>query len=259
MTENQRDDHGRFARKLPRPTRSLPPCGGRSLLEGRAFSAAPLCPATPCGSRERRSLVIPRDRRSRSLTKGASRLSNDMGAARLPLTRPRCGRRVGAVLRPAYRSRAVDCPADLIAGGRLVRPRLQGARPSGLAPQVPVYSWHLPTPTCARTAVPYGMGRKRLSLAGLPSFATRFLPGLLARSARSLRPGAPRYHVLNGKTGASSGVDRSRASRYGEAEAGRDAGRNTSLAKEDICDAPATREACSTGPSSPTPSRRPLG
>ena len=138
-----------------------------------------------------------RDRRSRSLTKGASRLSNDMGAARLPLNRPRCGRRVGAVLRPAYRSRAVDCPADLLAGGRLVRPRLQGARPSGLAPQVPVYSWHLPTPTCARTAVPYGMGRKRLSLAGLPSFATRFLPGLLARSARSLRPGAPRYHALN--------------------------------------------------------------
>ena len=153
--------------KLPRPTRSLPPCGGRSLLEGRAFPAAPLCPATPC-----------------------------MGAARLPLNRPRCGRRVGAVLRPAYRSRAVDCPADLIAGGRLVRPRLQGARPDGLAPQVPVYSWHLPTPTCARTAVPYGMGREGLSLAGLPSLATRFLPGLLARSARSLRPGAPRYHVL---------------------------------------------------------------
>ena len=113
-------------------------------------------------------------------------------------SRPRAGRQVGVCTATrTYRTRFVDCPAGLIAGGRLVRPRLRGARPDGLAPQVPVYSWHLPTPTCARTAVPYGMGRKGLSLAGLPSFATRSLPGLLARSARSLRPGAPRYHALN--------------------------------------------------------------
>ena len=87
-----RDASEQSSCKLPRPTRSLSPCGGRSLLEGGAFPATQLYPATPCGSRERSSLVI---------TKGAKRLSNDMGAARLPLVVPRWRRRVGAVLRPA--------------------------------------------------------------------------------------------------------------------------------------------------------------
>jgi hypothetical protein len=93
-------------------------------------------------------------------------------------SRPRRGRRVGAVLRPAYRSRAVDCPADLLPGvlalypnmgtgiepvrGR--RPRVQGPRPDGLEPQMPVYSWHLPTPACARTAVPEGTVHRLLNV-----------------------------------------------------------------------------------------------
>jgi len=118
--------------------------------------------------------------------------------------RPRRGRRVGAVLRPAYRSRAVDCPADLIPGvltlypnmgtgiepvrGR--RPRVQGPRPDGLEPQMPVYSWHLPTPACARTAVPEDTVDKILTVCERASSPP-------CRSLRSrLRKGNPRYRLL---------------------------------------------------------------
>ena len=118
--------------------------------------------------------------------------------------RPRRGRRVGAVLRPAYRSRAVDCPAGLLPGvlalypnlgtgiepvrGR--RPRVQGPRPGGLGPQMPVYSWHLPTPACARTAVPEDTADRVLPVCERASFPP-------CRSLRSrLKKGAPRYRLL---------------------------------------------------------------
>ena len=67
----------------------------------------------------------------------------------------------------AYRTCAVDCPAGLIAGvlalypqawsGSRTRSRSSfpstGCDGSTVAPQMPVYSRHLPTPTCAGTAV----------------------------------------------------------------------------------------------------------
>ena len=106
----------------------------------------------------------------------------------------------------AYRTYAVDCPAGLIPGVLALYPnlgtqrpvacvrgrrsRVSGARPDGLAPQEPVYSWLLPTPACARTAVAHCHetdGRKPFERASSPPY----------RSLRSrLRTEAPRYRLL---------------------------------------------------------------
>ena len=182
---------------LPRPTRSLLPCGGRSLLEGGAFPRRN-CTPRPRVVRESDALSSSaHGRRSRPFAWSAeldeSRAYHERREAsferhgRGPASS--CGSTVEAARRSsaatrAYRTPAVDCPAGLIAGGRLVRPRLQGARPSGLAPQMPVHSRHLPTPTCAGTAVtretahegktrlPHGESERRRALLTSPPLAS---------------------------------------------------------------------------------------
>ena len=81
---------------------------------------------------------------------------------------------VGPLMMPPTSTVDEDCPADFSGvltrypkpgdGGRT---RLQPSFPGvgcgdqvpSLPPRVPVYSWYLPTPTCARTAVPYRGGK----------------------------------------------------------------------------------------------------
>ncbi len=125
-------------------------------------------------------------------------------------SRPRADGGSELLLRPAYRIRSVDCPADLIPGvlslypntGDGDRTRSRSSFPSigcdghAVAPREPVYSWLLPTPACARTAVSHITGGDGLILAVSSSFATRFLSTLLAPVGRSLRKEAPRYRLL---------------------------------------------------------------
>jgi hypothetical protein len=111
---------------------------------------------------------------------------------------------VGRGLSGPPSTRPVDCPADLITGvlalypnsGDGSRTRSRSSFPSigcvGIAPQEPVYWWLLPTPTCARPAVPQGtfrMGLRCAQRASSPPY-----------SLRSLRTEAPRYRMLKPQT-----------------------------------------------------------
>ena len=184
--------------KLPRPTRSLGAWGPRSLLEGGAFPKRH-CAPRPHVVRESEALSSSRKAQAPFERHGrgpASSFRSTVEAA---------GRSSAATR--AYRTYAVDCPAGLIPGVLALYPslgtqrpvacvrgrrsRVSGAKPSGLAPQEPVYSWLLPTPACARTAVTHCHetdGRKPFERASSPPY----------RSLRSrLRTEAPRYRLQN--------------------------------------------------------------
>ena len=100
--------------KLPRPTRSLPPCGGRSLLEGGAFPQRH-CAPRPHVVRESEALSSSRKAQSafRTTWRGPASFS-----------RPRAGQRVGVVaVTRAYGTRPVDCLAGLIPGVLALSPQ----------------------------------------------------------------------------------------------------------------------------------------
>ena len=117
--------------------------------------------------------------------------------------RPRSGQRVGVgAATRTYRTRFVDCPADLIPGVLTLYPqsrdgistRSRSSFPSrgcvGIAPLEPVYWWLLSSPTCARATVSQDVSRTVLSLCERASSPTY-------RSLHSrLRKEAPRYRVL---------------------------------------------------------------
>jgi hypothetical protein len=97
----------------------------------------------------------------------------------------------------------VDCSVDLIPGVLALSPEMgtdlnhsRSSFPStgcvGIAPPEPVYWWLLPTPACARTAVPRGTSRVLLNLHERASSPPD--RSLLRRSR--LRTEAPRYRVL---------------------------------------------------------------
>lgn len=74
--------------KLPCPTRSLPACAGRSLLEGWAFDRTAIVPRSPC-----------------------------VAGARLPFAVHGPGDGSESYRDPRHRTRSVDCSAGLIPGG----------------------------------------------------------------------------------------------------------------------------------------------
>ena len=144
--------------KLPRPTRSLGPCGPRSLLEGGAL------PKRHCAPRPhvvRESEALSSSRKAQAPFERHGR-----GPAFSFRSTVEAAGRSSAATR-AYRTCAVDCPAGLIPGVLALYPqagnesstRSRSSFPSAgrddgtVAPREPVYSWLLPTSACARTAV----------------------------------------------------------------------------------------------------------
>ena len=126
------------ASKLPRPTRSLPPCGGRSLLEGGAFPQRHCAPRPHAWTRP--GFLLPStgwaagrsgccDPRLRDPSRGLSRRFNS-----------RCSRAL---------SPTGERESNLFA---VVVPECRTRRRC-LGPQEPVYLWLLPSSACARAAV----------------------------------------------------------------------------------------------------------
>ncbi|MBP2252175.1 hypothetical protein J2754_002516 [Halarchaeum solikamskense] len=144
-------------RKLPRPTRSLPPCGGRSLLEDGALPKRHCAPRPHAWTRP--GFLLPS----------------------LP--------RRGCIVDASHSDRGRDCPADLIPGVLTLYPhtgngsstRSRSSFPSTgygtPAPQEPVYWWLLSSPTCARSTVEQDTSRTVLK-----NVRTRFLSALPASS-----------------------------------------------------------------------------
>ena len=134
-----------------------------------------------------------RDRRSRSLTKGAKRLSSDMDAARLPLAVPQWRRRVGGVLRPALAGSVpwIVPPICLSVDGSCVpdyRVRRRRPRTTGASSLVA-----LPDPGLCED------GSTTEYVAGRINVCERACsPPSRSRRSR-LRTEAPRYRLLSGR------------------------------------------------------------
>ena len=176
-----------LASKLPRPTRSLPPCGGRSLLEDGAFPKRHCAPQPHAWTRP--DFLLPSCRR-RGCIVDASHSDRRRGLSRR--FNSRCPRALPQMGTDLNRSRSSFPSTGCV----------------GIAPREPVYWWLLPTPACARTAVPRGTSRVLLNLherASSPPYRS------LLRSSR-LRTEAPRYRVLthlSGPPGSAPTVQRS--------------------------------------------------
>ena len=194
------------------PPYSLPPALQRSVTpRGRGVTATQLCPAAPCDSRERRSLVIPRELRSlvARRTGGPAHSRKAQSAFRTIWTRPGfllpfhggggasegyCDPRLpdlyrGFSCRFTYRWTARASPTT-------------GCEGDALAPQEPVYSLLLPTPACARTVVPQSM-----SWGVLIVCERACSPPSRSRCSRS-RTEAPRYRLLIATNVRHFGIDR---------------------------------------------------